>query len=345
MSNILTAPPGALRADALEGVRMRRILALGFDLVLVAFLAAVLGSRCSSSPSACWFFLPPLFPLVAFFYNGSRCRAPSTGTPGMRAMDLEMRMRDTAAASSLRQRGRAGAVLLSQLVFPADIPGDAGRWREALPARHLRGWWCYGGCDAFITKIFSRGHSRPARSVLALPLDARHRGVGTRDARGAGRPAVLSDRPFALPLSAGDAGAQGVHPSRRQARRRAQRHADPDRLSSLADDRLSPGLRELPRLRFGARARRRIPAQRQRSAASCAPTPISSASMVPAKPTAEQYSLFRDYLDARHPDGGMADMSVLDYSMMVEDSHIDTVITEYRPRGPDTFITAAARAR
>ncbi len=58
----------------------------------------------------------------------------------------------------------------------------------------------------------------------------------------------------------------------------------------------------------------------------------------PAKPTAEQYSLFRSYLDERHPDGGMADMSVLDYSMMIEDSHIDTVVTEYRPRGPDTAI-------
>ena len=52
-----------------------------------------------------------------------------------------------------------------------------------------------------------------------------------------------------------------------------------------------------------------------------------------AKPTGEQYSLFRDYLDARHPDGGMADMSMLDYSMMVEDSHIDTVLAEYRRRG------------
>jgi len=58
----------------------------------------------------------------------------------------------------------------------------------------------------------------------------------------------------------------------------------------------------------------------------------------PPKPTAEQYSLFRAYLDERHPDGGMADMSVLDYSMMIEDSHIDTVVTEYRPRGPDTAI-------
>ena len=65
--------------------------------------------------------------------------------------------------------------------------------------------------------------------------------------------------------------------------------------------------------------------------------------MTPAKPTGEQYSLFRAYLDERHPDGGMADMSVLDYSMMVEDSHIDTVMTEYRRRGIDSFLTVARR--
>ena len=63
-----------------------------------------------------------------------------------------------------------------------------------------------------------------------------------------------------------------------------------------------------------------------------------SARSSPAKPTSEQYSLFRAYLDSRHPDGGMADMSALDYSMMIEDSHIDTFITEYRRRGPDTAI-------
>ena len=51
---------------------------------------------------------------------------------------------------------------------------------------------------------------------------------------------------------------------------------------------------------------------------------------VPATPTSEQYSLFRAYLDARHADGGMADMTVLDYAMMVEDSIIDTFVTEYR---------------
>ena len=53
-----------------------------------------------------------------------------------------------------------------------------------------------------------------------------------------------------------------------------------------------------------------------------------------AVPTSEQYSIFRAYLDSRHRDGGMADMTVLDYAMMVEDSHVDTRIVEYRRRVP-----------
>lgn len=60
---------------------------------------------------------------------------------------------------------------------------------------------------------------------------------------------------------------------------------------------------------------------------------------VDAAPTSEQYSLFRAYLDARHSEGGMADMTVLDYAMMVEDTHVDTMLVEYRFRGPDTAIT------
>jgi len=54
-------------------------------------------------------------------------------------------------------------------------------------------------------------------------------------------------------------------------------------------------------------------------------------------PTSEQYSLFRDYIDARHGDGGMADMTVLDYAMMVEDSIVDTFLTEYRLK-PDNAL-------
>ena len=51
-----------------------------------------------------------------------------------------------------------------------------------------------------------------------------------------------------------------------------------------------------------------------------------------ARPTAEQYALFRAYIDSRHGDGGMADMSVLDFAMMIEDSIVDTSIVEYRLR-------------
>ena len=58
-----------------------------------------------------------------------------------------------------------------------------------------------------------------------------------------------------------------------------------------------------------------------------------------AEPSTEQYQLFRTYLDARHRKGGMSDMTVLDYAMMVEDTHVDTKVIEYRRRGPDTFIT------
>ncbi len=53
----------------------------------------------------------------------------------------------------------------------------------------------------------------------------------------------------------------------------------------------------------------------------------------------DHYSLFRDYLGDRHSSGGMMDMSVLDFTLMIEDSHVDTRLIEYRRRGLDTFIT------
>ncbi len=64
--------------------------------------------------------------------------------------------------------------------------------------------------------------------------------------------------------------------------------------------------------------------------------------VVEARPTSEQYSLFRYYLDSRHADGGMADMSVLDYAMMVEDTHIDTRIVEYRSPARENELVGVA---
>lgn len=54
------------------------------------------------------------------------------------------------------------------------------------------------------------------------------------------------------------------------------------------------------------------------------------AETVMARPTDEQFRLLRLYLDARHPDGGMADMDWEDYCAMVEDSAISTHLVEFR---------------
>ena len=53
-------------------------------------------------------------------------------------------------------------------------------------------------------------------------------------------------------------------------------------------------------------------------------------SLVPPKVTTEQFGLLRDYLDARHPGGGMNQMTVLDYAQMVEQTPVDTRVHEYR---------------
>ena len=47
------------------------------------------------------------------------------------------------------------------------------------------------------------------------------------------------------------------------------------------------------------------------------------------KATATQFSVLRGYLDARHAGGGMADMTVLDYTAMVEQTAVDTMLIEY----------------
>src|SRR6202022_1477370 len=62
-----------------------------------------------------------------------------------------------------------------------------------------------------------------------------------------------------------------------------------------------------------------------------------------AVPTSEQYSVFRSYLDPRPRDGGMADMTVLDYAMMVEDSHVETRMVEYRRHGRDSANNARGK--
>ena len=99
MSNAYAAtPPNAMRVDALAGVRTRRILAVCIDLVLVSLLVAALWIvSIVLTFGLALLFLPPLYPFVAFFYNGLTVSGARMATPGMRAMDLVMRMHETGA--------------------------------------------------------------------------------------------------------------------------------------------------------------------------------------------------------------------------------------------------------
>ena len=55
-------------------------------------------------------------------------------------------------------------------------------------------------------------------------------------------------------------------------------------------------------------------------------------SVRPSTATAEQYDLFKRYLDSRHAGGGMTSMTYQDYEYMVEDTPVQSVLVEYRLR-------------
>jgi uncharacterized RDD family membrane protein YckC len=99
MSNIYaTSPARTAPADMLAGVRTRRILALCFDLVIVSILVALVWIvSIVLTFGLALLFLPPLWPIVAFFYNGLSISGARMATPGMRATGLEMRMHDNGA--------------------------------------------------------------------------------------------------------------------------------------------------------------------------------------------------------------------------------------------------------
>ena len=66
------------------------------------------------------------------------------------------------------------------------------------------------------------------------------------------------------------------------------------------------------------------------------------------KATSDQFGVLRGYLDDRHAEGGMAEMTVLDYCSMVEETAVDTVVIEYRRRdenGEDRLIACALTDR
>jgi uncharacterized RDD family membrane protein YckC len=82
-----------LPAGALAGVRTRRIAALFFDLILISILSILFWiALFVLTFGLSLLILPPLFPAVAFFYNGLTVSGYRMATPGMAAMDLEMRL-------------------------------------------------------------------------------------------------------------------------------------------------------------------------------------------------------------------------------------------------------------
>lgn len=104
---------------ALEGVRSRRIFAVCLDLILISVIsAAAFVALLILSAGMSVFFLPPLFPLVAFFYNGLTVSGPRMATPGMAFMDLEMRSMDGGPVGFLQAAVHAVLFYVTWLLPP-----------------------------------------------------------------------------------------------------------------------------------------------------------------------------------------------------------------------------------
>jgi len=108
-----------LPAAALAGVRTRRMAAIVLDLFIVSLLSLGIWLGLGfMSLGLLWFVLPPLFPIVAFFYNGLTVSGRGRGTPGMRAMDLEVRMTSGAPVPFLNAAAHAVLFYISWMFPP-----------------------------------------------------------------------------------------------------------------------------------------------------------------------------------------------------------------------------------
>ena len=134
MSNAYAAtPPNAMRADALAGVRTRRILAVCIDFVLVSLLVAAIwfASIVLTLGLALFFLHLTLWPIVAFFYNGLTVSGRNMATPGMRALDLEMRMHDTGARVPFINAAVQAVLYYVSWCFPPIFLVSLVDWRSA----------------------------------------------------------------------------------------------------------------------------------------------------------------------------------------------------------------------
>lgn len=144
-------------------------------------------------------------------------------------------------------------------------------------------------------------------------------------------------------------------PGRRE--RKLFTHLTPDRSPSLVDTMLRGGFRRSQHIAYlpycdacSACVSVRVPVAKFRASKSQRRCRNRSAELVgapvEARVTSEHYDLFRDYIDARHGSGGMADMTAGDFQLMVEDSTVETHLYAYRRRstsieGPGKLTAAA----
>lgn len=111
-----------LPAAAFTGVRTRRIFAIVIDLVLITaiFLAFALVLLVLGLPTLglSWFLIPPLYPVVAFLYNGLTISGWRMATPGMQMMDLEVRLTDGSPVPFINAAAHALLFYLSWVFTP-----------------------------------------------------------------------------------------------------------------------------------------------------------------------------------------------------------------------------------
>ena len=113
--------PARLPYEALAGVRTRRLMALVLDLIAITILFgvfftvfAVLGIV---TFGLTWFIIPILYPAIALFYNGVSVSGWRMATPGMRAMDLEMRNVDGSRVGFITAAAHAVLFYLSWTIL------------------------------------------------------------------------------------------------------------------------------------------------------------------------------------------------------------------------------------
>ncbi|MBO0734403.1 MAG: RDD family protein [Methylocapsa sp.] len=111
-----------LPPPVLAGVRTRRIMALFVDLILVSMVTFALWVALAFLTFGLSLIaFPPLFPAVAFFYNGLTISGEAMATPGMRAMDLEVRLMNGARVPFLNAAAHAVLFYLSTMFLPVFV--------------------------------------------------------------------------------------------------------------------------------------------------------------------------------------------------------------------------------